>query len=73
MHSSNAYFGPGSGEIFLAGVYCSGHESSILDCSYSSPSSYPYYYYCDDHSDDAGVRCPGNKIIIHNIKSHLIL
>ena len=51
-----ATFGQGSGPIYLANIYCTGRESSLLDC--------PFYRdeignvdYCS-HSYDAGVRCP---------------
>ena len=49
---SYAYFGSGSGSIFLDNVGCSGGESSLLDCSYVSGST------CS-HSEDVGVRCQG--------------
>ena len=53
QYFSNAYFGQGIGLIFLDNVACSGSETSLISCSYTTPTSW------DSHSDDAGVRCPG--------------
>ena len=50
----SAHFGPGSGDIFLDNVDCTGSESSLLDCPHSTS------VYCfRGHSEDAGVRCHG--------------
>ena len=49
----NAYFGQGSGPIQLDDVECTGKETSITNCSSTTVVS------CM-HSEDAGVRCPGN-------------
>ena len=48
---SNAHFGAGTGSVFVTSVGCSGTETSLLGCSYSTSSSG-----CS-HSDDAGIRC----------------
>ena len=50
-----AYFGPGNGFIFLDNVACNGNETSLISCSYTKPTSN------DSHTDDAGVRCPGQQ------------
>ena len=47
----NAYFGQGSGSILMTSVACTGSESRLIDCSYSSSTSG-----CN-HYDDAGVQC----------------
>ena len=47
---SSAFFGPGSGPIFLDDVRCSGSETGLLDCPSTSQHN------CV-HSEDAGVRC----------------
>ena len=47
---SSAYFGEGTGPIFMDMVICSGSESRLLSCSYSTTTD-------DTHSDDAGVKC----------------
>ncbi|KAK3520148.1 hypothetical protein QTP70_016255 [Hemibagrus guttatus] len=51
----SAYFGQGSGPIFLNNVQCSGSESNITQCSYSGFGSHN----CN-HSKDVGVTCSGN-------------
>ena len=48
---SNAYFGQGIIPILMTNVGCSGTESRLVDCSYSSSTGGCY------HSDDAGVTC----------------
>ena len=55
QYFSNAYFGQGIGSIFLDNVGCYGSETSLISCSYTTPSS------GDSHSEDAGVRCPGKQ------------
>ena len=52
----NAHFGAGTGTIFVDEVGCSGHETSLTDCSESSTVN------CSrGHLQDAGVRCQGLK------------
>ena len=54
MAFSNAYFGAGTGTIFLNDVGCTGSETNLTDCTRSSTVS------CiSGHSEDAGVRCQG--------------
>ena len=50
----SAYFGQGVGDIHMTYVRCTGTESRLLSCSYSTPSRYSCSHY-----EDAGVRCPG--------------
>ena len=50
---SYAYFGRGTGPILMAYVGCRGEETHLANCTRSTP-------YCT-HSEDAGVRCPGNR------------
>ena len=52
----NAHFGAGIGMIHLNNVGCTGAETSLLQCSYTSASSCTYA-----HSEDAGVRCQGKR------------
>ena len=46
------YFGSGTGPILLSNLYCTGIESSLLECNQQS---------CDvtscTHANDAGVIC----------------
>lgn len=48
---SSAYFGQGIIPILMTSVSCSGTESRLVDCSYSSSTSDCAHY------EDAGVRC----------------
>ena len=47
---SAAFFGQGTGPIFLDEVGCFGNETNLLDCSAVTQHN------CA-HSEDAGVRC----------------
>uniref|UniRef100_A0A1X7UUM2 SRCR domain-containing protein n=1 Tax=Amphimedon queenslandica TaxID=400682 RepID=A0A1X7UUM2_AMPQE len=49
---SRAYFGAGTGKIFLDDVRCAGNESSLLECMHNPIGSHN----CD-HSKDVGVSC----------------
>ena len=63
---NNAYFGEGSGPIFIGRTQCSGSESSIAQCTYNTITQ------CS-HSDDAGVTCSGKLYVTHNELFHLSL
>ena len=66
---SNAYFGQGSGPIFLDNVTCYGTESTLLSCN----SNRIGYENCS-HSEDASVRCSGmiNDILMLSMQSFFI-
>ena len=49
-----AYYGRGSGEIWLDGVHCVGTELTIEYCSHDG-----WGYHDCSHSEDAGVHCYG--------------
>ena len=49
---NNAFFGRGSGGIFLNNVRCNGNEDALINCSHSGIGVHT----CR-HRDDAGVRC----------------
>ena len=61
---SNAYFGAGSGPIFLDDVQCSSSSSQLLEC----PSSPILSHNCL-HSADAGVGCQGISFMFSTIFS----
>ena len=48
-----AYFGQGSGPIWLNNVQCTGRETNLLDCKANTIG----VNYCG-HSTDVGVVCP---------------
>ena len=56
---SNAHFGAGSGTIHLHVVGCTGGETNLTDC----PEVHSSIYCLQGHSEDAGVRCQGLKIV----------
>ena len=52
----NAFFGQGSGPIFLDNVACLGHETSLDKCV-----TYGWGTHNCGHGEDAGVLCSDNK------------
>ncbi len=60
-----AEFGKGAGPIFLDGIQCIGNEQNLLDCSRIILDGAIGQYECaSDHSQDAGVRCPGQLHLV---------
>ena len=49
-----AYFGPGTGDIVLDDLFCTGNESGLLECPLNPPR--PGIHNCR-HSEDVGLRC----------------
>ena len=48
-----AYFGRGTGHIWLDGVECTGSENELLNCSHDGIGIHNCY-----HDEDASVLCP---------------
>ena len=56
---SEAYFGLGTGEIFLDNLGCNGSEASLFECQHNG-----FGIENCSHFEDAGVFCPTSKLII---------
>ena len=54
---SNAYFGQGTGPIWIDNIACTGNELTIASCGHLGVN---ITRNCS-HSDDAGVRCYGRS------------
>ena len=57
----NAFYGQGSGEIWLDDLNCVGTERSIVDCSHGG-----WGIGNCNHSEDAGVNCTASTYFICN-------
>eukprot|EP00105_Crassostrea_gigas_P042487 XP_019926635.1 PREDICTED: deleted in malignant brain tumors 1 protein [Crassostrea gigas] len=55
----NAVYGPGSGPIWLDGVYCKGSETSIDECQHGEWGTHD----CN-HSKDVSINCSPNDTLI---------
>ena len=58
-----AFFGGGSGPIFLEKLNCRSTSATLLDCARP-----PFGVHSCDHSMDAGVTCIGMCICVYSLK-----
>ena len=63
-----AFFGAGTGPIYLDDVACTLGDSQLLECS-----SKPILTHNCDHRYDAGVKCEGMSFLLSNPKRLTII
>ena len=56
----NAFFGQGTGPIWLDDLLCRGNEQRLVDCPVST-GGIGMIDFCNGHADDAGVTCQMRK------------
>jgi len=62
---SNAYYGPGTGTVWLDDVTCNGDEASVVDCRHN-----PWGISNCNHDEDVSVDCDPSK---HDLSSTFYL
>ena len=60
----NAFYGQGSGSIWLDDLRCTGNEQRLLDCT-----ARPIGSHNCGHSDDVGVVCSGTLLFYSKNRS----
>ena len=66
---TNAFFGQGTGPIWLDDLLCRGNERRIVDCPVST-GGIGMVDFCNGHADDAGVTCQMRKSDYQTLESH---
>ena len=65
---TSAYYGAGSGPVWMSGLDCTGRESNISDCYHNGFTTSAH---CS-HSYDAGVMCASTYVYICNLNMSAI-
>ena len=68
MALSLAFFGQGTGPIWLDNVLCTGSESELLECLHNGIGNHN----CN-HFEDASVRCSPRKFIVNKMSFNLYM
>ena len=68
-YKTAAYFGQGTGDIWMSNVACNGKEGRLRDCNFSG---WRYTSSCH-HGKDAGVICNGSTVIISDIVGVIVI
>ena len=55
---NNAFFGEGTGPVWLDDLSCTGSELRLIDCTNGGVGTVDF---CNGHADDAGLRCPSGE------------
>lgn len=63
----NAFFGPGTGPVYLDDFFCTGNENRLIDCRNGGINMIDF---CRGHLDDAGVRCAESKLTCSIKQAH---
>lgn len=58
-------YGSGGGHIWLSNVECGGNEDRLINCPRGTAA-------CSSHTNDVGVVCSSELLLIIHVPSHLI-
>ena len=58
--TSYAYFGRGTGQIWLDNLHCTGSETQLIYCRHNGFGAHN----CG-HFEDAGLFCEGNQLVVY--------